>query len=96
MCDHGFIIREILGENRFLCKECSVRFRDYPSRGTKLMHVGDSVWVEYEPTSLFNSWVETKITSIAGPTFILDDVNGLISLSQLRYNIGRWELPLQR
>jgi len=32
-CEHGFVVRNILGINRFLCRECKERFRSYPRRG---------------------------------------------------------------
>jgi peptide chain release factor 1 len=31
-CAHGFVVREIKDEYRFLCKECDIRFRAYPRR----------------------------------------------------------------
>jgi len=33
MCKHGFIVRDIQGDTRFLCKECDKRFSRYPQKG---------------------------------------------------------------
>jgi len=30
-CEHGFVVREILGDNHFLCRECNERFPRHPS-----------------------------------------------------------------
>ena len=30
-CDHGFVIRDIQGDNRFLCRVCDARFPRHPS-----------------------------------------------------------------
>lgn len=30
-CDHGFVVRDVVGDDRFLCKECNVRFPRHPS-----------------------------------------------------------------
>lgn len=30
-CDHGFVVRDIQGDNRFLCRECDARFPRHPS-----------------------------------------------------------------
>ena len=30
-CDHGFVVRDIVGEDRFLCRECDTRFPRHPS-----------------------------------------------------------------
>ncbi len=32
-CGHGFVVRDIDGANRFLCRECKERFSFYPKRG---------------------------------------------------------------
>ncbi len=32
-CEHGFVVRNILGINRFLCRECGERFSSYPKLG---------------------------------------------------------------
>lgn len=34
MCDHGFVVRDIQGDDRFLCRECNRRFPFYPQRET--------------------------------------------------------------
>ncbi len=31
-CKHGFVVRDIEGDNRFLCRECDVRFPHYPRK----------------------------------------------------------------
>jgi len=68
------------------------------------IHVGDSVWIEYKPFrfSVYNTWVKSKVTSIVGPTFILDDIGEPILLRHLEHHWNntvkeyRWELPLQK
>ena len=30
-CKHGFVVRDVRGSYRFLCKECNTRFRSYPT-----------------------------------------------------------------
>ncbi len=30
-CSHGFVVRDVVGDDRFLCKECDVRFPRHPS-----------------------------------------------------------------
>lgn len=30
LCEHGFVVRDIQGENRFLCRECDERFPRHP------------------------------------------------------------------
>jgi hypothetical protein len=30
-CEHGFVVRDIQGDNRFLCRECDARFPRHPS-----------------------------------------------------------------
>lgn len=31
-CQHGFVVRDVQGPNRFLCKECEERFPSYPEK----------------------------------------------------------------
>lgn len=31
-CQHGFVVRDVHGPNRFLCKECDERFLSYPEK----------------------------------------------------------------
>lgn len=31
-CQHGFVVRDVQGPNRFLCKECDSRFPSYPQK----------------------------------------------------------------
>lgn len=31
-CRHGFVVRDIVGGNRFLCRECDTRFARYPQK----------------------------------------------------------------
>ncbi len=31
-CQHGFVIRDVQGPNRFLCRECDERFLSYPEK----------------------------------------------------------------
>lgn len=32
-CRHGFVVRDIQGDQRFLCRECDKRFPHYPKKG---------------------------------------------------------------
>jgi len=36
-CEHGFVVRDVVGDNRFLCKECNVRFPRHPSMISKTL-----------------------------------------------------------
>jgi len=31
-CEHGFVVRDVQGNNRFLCRECDERFLSYPQK----------------------------------------------------------------
>ena len=46
-CRHGFVVRDILGVNRFLCRECKERFTSYPRRS--------------KPTTLYNPPITDKM-----------------------------------
>jgi len=49
-CRHGFVVRDILGVNRFLCRECDERFRSYPRRAIRRIVPSEECEIRIENT----------------------------------------------
>jgi len=60
-CEHGFVVRDILGVNRFLCRECKERFRSYPRRGKqRIPSIVDKIAPEIIDNALCDEYTYAK------------------------------------
>lgn len=57
-CEHGFVVRDIQGENRFLCRECDERFLRHPDMMEQEMFRPDEAGV-YDKLAQFRDGLIT-------------------------------------
>lgn len=65
-CEHGFVVRDILGVNRFLCRECDERFRSYPRRAIRRIVPSEACETRIENT-LNDEYVYAEGVTMGAP-----------------------------